>query len=108
MPSRLFICIANKKQNEFFSAQLHDPAGQMPNKMLCITPDLITVIDSHSGTALATHELRYGLRVAVLGIPAHHLWLTEAGLTAGGPSAFGYVLPIDQTGCSQLTILLQA
>ncbi|KAF4345368.1 hydantoinase oxoprolinase [Fusarium beomiforme] len=76
-------------QNEFFSAQLRDPAGSMPNKMLCITPDLITVIDSHSGTALATHELRYGLRVAVLGMPAHPLWLTEAGLKAGGPSAFG-------------------
>jgi DUF917 family protein len=64
--------------------------------MLCITPDLITVLDSHSGTALATHELRYGLRVSVVGMPAHPLWLTEAGLKAGGPSAFGYVPPYHE------------
>ncbi|CAM1505875.1 Fc.00g115120.m01.CDS01 [Cosmosporella sp. VM-42] len=76
-------------QNEFFSALLRDPTGQVPAEMLCITPDLITVIDSHSGTALATHELRYGLRVAVIAMPAHPLWMTKAGLEAGGPEAFG-------------------
>lgn len=76
-------------QNEFFSAELQDPAGKLPSEMLCITPDLITLIDSHTGTALATHELRYGLSVAAIGMPAPPLWLTEAGLKAGGPQAFG-------------------
>lgn len=57
--------------------------------MICITPDLVTVLDSHTGTALGTHELRYGLRVAAIGMPAHPHWLTEEGLTAGGPQAFG-------------------
>lgn len=57
--------------------------------MICITPDLVTVLDSHTGTALGTHELRYGLRVAAIGMPAHPHWLTEEGLAAGGPQAFG-------------------
>lgn len=57
--------------------------------MLCITPDLITVIDLHTGTALATHELRYSLRVGVIAMPAHPLWMTKAGLEAAGPKAFG-------------------
>ncbi|KAF7552726.1 hypothetical protein G7Z17_g4114 [Cylindrodendrum hubeiense] len=74
---------------QFSSALLQDEAQTTPSEILCITPDLITVIDSHSGTALATHELRYGLRVAVIAMPAHPLWMTKAGLEAGGPQAFG-------------------
>ncbi|KAF7558031.1 hypothetical protein G7046_g5923 [Stylonectria norvegica] len=76
-------------QNEFSSAILRDTTEATPAETLCITPDLITVIDSHSGTALATHEVRYGLRVAVIAMPAHPLWMTETGLKAGGPQAFG-------------------
>lgn len=57
--------------------------------MLCSTPDLITVLDVHTGAALATHELRYGLRVAVIAMPAHPLWTTEVGLKMAGPEAFG-------------------
>ncbi|RFU74566.1 hydantoinase [Trichoderma arundinaceum] len=76
-------------QNEFYSAELRDPTGKLPLQMICITPDLITVLDSHTGTALGTHELRYGLRVAAIGMPAHPHWLTKEGLMAGGPQAFG-------------------
>ncbi|KAK0756333.1 hypothetical protein N5P37_011248 [Trichoderma harzianum] len=76
-------------QNEFYSAELRDPTGKLPSQIICITPDLITVLDSHTGTALGTHELRFGLRVAAIGIPAHPHWLTKEGLMAGGPQAFG-------------------
>ena len=57
--------------------------------MLCTTPDLLTVVDASTGAALATHELRYGLRVAVIAMPAHPLWLSEASLKMAGPGAFG-------------------
>ncbi|KND86230.1 hypothetical protein TOPH_09138 [Tolypocladium ophioglossoides CBS 100239] len=76
-------------QIEFFSASLQDPAEPTAMKTLCTTPDLITVTDASSGSALGTHELRYGLRVAAIAMPAHPLWLTEAGLKIGGPAAFG-------------------
>lgn len=54
---------------------------------VCTTPDLISVLD-RDGSALETHELRYGLEVNVIAIPAHPLWRTETGINAGGPSAF--------------------
>ncbi|KAI5468172.1 hypothetical protein BGZ63DRAFT_399694 [Mariannaea sp. PMI_226] len=85
-------------QNEFFSAVLQDTSRASKVEVLCTTPDLITVIDSHSGTALATHELRYGLRVAVIAMPAHPLWMTEVGLKAGGPQAFGLDSPYQPFG----------
>jgi hypothetical protein len=78
-------------QNEFLSAHLQDPSEPAAKRTLCTTPDLITVIDAATGTAFGSHELRYGLRVAVIAMPAHPLWLTEAGLSASNPASFGYV-----------------
>jgi len=55
---------------------------------LCTTPDLITVLDQ-DGTALATHELRYGLLVSVIGMPAHPLWTSPTATKASDPASFG-------------------
>lgn len=57
---------------------------------MCTVPDLISVLDQ-DGSALETHELRYGLLVQVIAMPAHPLWKTEQGMKAGGPDAFKYV-----------------
>jgi DUF917 family protein len=61
----------------------------MPDTLLCTTPDLLTVLDLGTGAAIATHELRYGLRVAVIAMPAHPLWMSEVALKLAGPEAFG-------------------
>jgi DUF917 family protein len=53
-------------------------------------PDLITVVDATTGTAVATELLRYGQRVAVLAFPCDPLWRTPRGLEVAGPRAFGY------------------
>lgn len=74
-------------QNEFLYAALKNPDSSL--EVVCTTPDLISVLDQ-DGAAIGTHELRYGLRVRVIAMPAHPLWKTAVGIAAGGPRAFGY------------------
>ncbi|EIN06702.1 Hydantoinase/oxoprolinase [Punctularia strigosozonata HHB-11173 SS5] len=74
-------------QNENLTAELTSAPGA--KQMLAVVPDLITVLDSQSGSSLGTHEYRYGLRVTVLVLASHPLWTTERGLENGGPKAFG-------------------
>ncbi|MCY4259296.1 MAG: DUF917 domain-containing protein [Rhodobacteraceae bacterium] len=70
-------------QNEFLVFHLN---GQV---QVC-TPDLIVVLDSDSGLAITTEMLRYGQRVAVVGLPSHALMRTPEALEVVGPAAFGY------------------
>ena len=53
-------------------------------------PDLITLVDLTAAEPVTTEVVRYGLRVAVLGIPAPALLKTPAALAVVGPRAFGY------------------
>lgn len=58
--------------------------------VLCIVPDLISVIDAQNGEAIGTPEYRYGLLVTVLGIAASDRWTgSERGVEIGGPEGFG-------------------
>ncbi|MBP2707585.1 DUF917 domain-containing protein [Microbispora sp. RL4-1S] len=57
-----------------------------------MVPDLITVVDSQTATAVQTESLRYGQRVTVLAWPCDPLWRTPKGLETAGPRAFGYDL----------------
>ncbi|MCO4840675.1 DUF917 domain-containing protein [Planktomarina temperata] len=54
------------------------------------TPDLIVVLDSDTGLPITTEMLRYGQRIAVLGLPAHSLMRSAEALKVVGPAAFGY------------------
>jgi uncharacterized protein len=71
-------------QNENLVAR--DQAGEV----LACVPDLITLVDSETGEAFSTEELRYGMRCGVLVMPAPPLLRTERALQFVGPSAFGY------------------
>jgi DUF917 family protein len=70
-------------QNEFLIAQTND-------RVVATTSDLITVLDSETGAPITTEELRYGFRVAVLGIPCDPRWRSEIGIETVGPRYFGY------------------
>jgi uncharacterized protein len=64
-----------------------------------MVPDIITVIDSHTGAPVHTERLRYGQRVTVLAFPCHEVWRTPRGLALAGPRAFGYefdYVPIEE------------
>jgi DUF917 family protein len=69
-------------QNEFLS---FDRAGVVE---LCV-PDLLVILDVDTGHAITTDVLRYGQRVAVLGLPCHPLLRTPQALAVVGPQAFG-------------------
>jgi DUF917 family protein len=79
-------------QNEFLIAQTED-------EVLVTTPDLITILDAETGEPITTESLRYGFRVAVLGIPCDPRWRSPEGLKLVGPDYFGYgadYVPIEQ------------
>jgi DUF917 family protein len=60
---------------------------------LAIVPDLIVLLDDATGHAVPTERVRFGQRLAVLGIPCAPIWRTPAGLAVAGPEAFGYPHP---------------
>jgi DUF917 family protein len=57
---------------------------------LASVPDLIVILNSADGTPVTTEGTRYGLRVAVIGIPCDPRWRTPEGLELVGPQYFGY------------------
>ena len=57
---------------------------------LIMVPDLICIVDLETGRSIGTEEQRYGLRVAIIAIPAPTLLTTAKGLESVGPRAFGY------------------
>lgn len=59
-------------------------------EVLCSVPDLICIVDAETAEPISTETLRYGLRVAVIGIPAPRLIATPEALDVVGPAAFGY------------------
>jgi hypothetical protein len=60
------------------------------DEIVCTVPDLICVLSLDDGEPIGTEMLRYGLRVAVLGLPAPYPLKTPEALAAVGPAAFGY------------------
>ena len=55
-----------------------------------MVPDLIINLDLETGEPLTTEVLRYGQRIAVIGLPVHPLMKTPEALKVVGPQAFGY------------------
>lgn len=70
-------------QNEYLVATEGD-------RRLVMVPDLICIVDAETGRPIGTEEQRYGLRVAVIGIPCSPLLRSEGALQRMGPRAFGY------------------
>lgn len=75
-------------QNENLVAWRTDDQGD--TVVLAAVPDLICILDTESGEPITTEQLRYGLRVTVLGIPCSDKLRTPDALAVVGPAAFGY------------------
>jgi uncharacterized protein len=68
------------------------------DRVHAMVPDIITVLDTETGTAIQTERVRYGQRVSVIAFPCDPIWRTPAGLDLAGPRAFGYdldYLPVE-------------
>ena len=59
-------------------------------EVVCTVPDLICILNLENGEPIGTEMLRYGLRVAVLGLPAPKELKSSRALAVVGPGAFGY------------------
>jgi len=76
-------------QNEFLYAAYTDSEDREETEVICTVPDLISILGD-DGEAIGSQELRYGLKVTVIGMPGHPLWTgDERGLKVGGPEYFG-------------------
>ncbi len=64
-------------------------AARVDGEFVATSPDLITTLDLEDGTPIAAEALRYGFRVAVIGIPCPPVWRSAAGLALAGPRCFG-------------------
>ncbi|MBP2319913.1 DUF917 family protein [Kibdelosporangium banguiense] len=64
--------------------------AERDGEVVTSTPDLICVLDNETGEPVTTEGMRYGNRVAVLGVPCDSRWTTPEGLRLTGPRAFGY------------------
>ncbi len=92
-------------QNEFLIAY-HN------GSVVATVPDLICIVTDETGEPVSTEMLRYGVRVAVLTVPAPQKLKTEAALRFVGPRAFGYdvafrPLPGESIGIEPPTLELQ-
>lgn len=84
-------------QNEWLIARRDGEA-------IATVPHLICLLDIVSGEAIGTETVRYGQRVALVGITAPELFSSEQGLRFVGPRAVGYDLdPVDPLGPSDST-----
>eukprot|EP01047_Picozoa_sp_COSAG01_P078820 COSAG01_NODE_14710_length_1419_cov_1.951515_2_plen_99_part_00 len=72
-------------QNEFLTCEV-------ASSVLALVPDLIVVLESETGRAIGTEELKYGLRASVIAIPCSPLLCTSQALAVVGPRAFGLEL----------------
>ncbi|KAF3482723.1 uncharacterized protein GIQ15_02047 [Arthroderma uncinatum] len=80
-------------QNEYLYAahvtNIDKPGDPINQDVICTVPDLISILDK-DGEAVGSQELKYGLRVRVIGMAAHPLWTKDQrGLDVGGPKGFG-------------------
>ncbi|WP_257350687.1 DUF917 domain-containing protein [Pseudalkalibacillus decolorationis] len=79
------------KENEcFLHFQNEHLLAETKDKVLCMTPDLITVLDSDTGMPITTEGLKYGARCVIIGMPCDPMWRTPKGLEVTGPRYFGY------------------
>ncbi|MFS0783771.1 DUF917 domain-containing protein [Bacillus sp. 1P06AnD] len=73
--------------------------AQTETRLLCVTPDLIAVIDAETGLPITTEGIRYGARCVVVGMPCNPKWRSEKGIETVGPKYFGYdvdYIPVEE------------
>lgn len=72
-------------QNEYLLVQKNDTP-------LCMTPDLIILVDEDTGIPIQAERLSYGMNIVAIGAPANEKWRTPRGIEVSGPNYFKYSL----------------
>ncbi|MFD2211669.1 DUF917 domain-containing protein [Virgibacillus halophilus] len=80
----------DKGQHCYLEFQNENLLARTDSQVLCMTPDLITMLDTETALPITTEGLRYGARGTVIGIPSDEKWRTQRGIEVAGPRYFGY------------------
>lgn len=86
-----------RSQNEHLIALVSDAGA--PERPVAITPDLIMVLDTASGEAVTTEQLRFGARVTIIAAPCDPRYREPDALAVVGPAGFGYdveYIPVEK------------
>ncbi len=86
------------------SFQNENLVAHRDGKVVASVPDLICILDVDTAIPVTTETLKFGRRVAVIGIPCDQKWRTPKGIETVGPRYFGYDLdytPIEQLAAKQ-------
>jgi DUF917 family protein len=89
-------CLGRRISVQFQNEHLVAKEG---DRVLTIVPDLIAVLDASTAEPITTEGLKYGQRVAVLGISAAPIMRSPQALAVFGPQAFGLAdpfIPLEQ------------
>ncbi|WPC18301.1 DUF917 domain-containing protein [Pediococcus inopinatus] len=70
-------------------------------KVIASVPDLICLADMDNLLPSTSESIKYGKRIAVLGLPADDKWRTAKGIETVGPKYFGY--DFDYQSIEELT-----
>jgi DUF917 family protein len=73
---------------------------RVDEQVVLTVPDLITLLETETGTPITTEVLRPGLRVSIVGLRSTPLYHTPEALRVVGPRAFGYEVPFVPLGDS--------
>jgi DUF917 family protein len=73
---------------------------RVDEQVVLTVPDLITLLETETGTPITTEVLRPGLRVSIAGFRSTPLYHTPEALRVVGPHAFGYEVPFVPLGDS--------
>lgn len=77
-------CVYNiAYQNEYLKVE-------SDGKIIAVTPEIITLIESESFVPITSEKLLYGMRVSIVSLPSPPLWMTESAHKMVGPVYFGY------------------
>lgn len=79
-------CLGRQVSLQFQNEHLVAREG---DRVLAIVPDLIAVLDAATAEPITTEGLKYGQRVAILGISAAPIMRAPQSLAVFGPQAFG-------------------
>ena len=62
--------------------------------IICTTPEIITLIDADTYEAVLTEDIKFGIKVFIIGLPCHELLMKPEVLLKTGPKAFAYNGPV--------------
>ena len=79
-----------EQQSMVIEFQNENLVAYRDGKMVTCVPDLICLADMDSLVPCTSESIKYGKRIAVLGLPADQKWRTPAGIETVGPRYFGY------------------